>query len=126
MRALDEIDVKKQVEEAKRLADLSPTARFLEEFEAKKKALEEDRALRQQEIEDFEEKKAIEEEVLTKLTNKKVELDERYAKIKMDLEQQITDDLFKQNQKRIESLKKVELQAIRTARALREAGVSST
>ena len=123
-RLIEANATKEELEEAKRLAELSPTARFLEEFEAKKLALEEDRALRQQEIEEFEAQKAIEEQVLVNLTNKKVELDENYARIKMGLEQQITDDLFAQTKKREAMLESLRLKALATAAAMRSAWMS--
>jgi hypothetical protein len=76
MRALDEIDIAKQIEEAKRIAELSPTARFLEEFELKKIALEEERVLKQQQVADLEIQKQEEEAILEKFNQKQIKLDD--------------------------------------------------
>ena len=66
------------------------------------------------------------EEILKVFDEKQRTLDENYKNKKLEIEKQITDDLVLQNTTRIDSLKKVELQAIATAEALRNAWIDLT
>jgi hypothetical protein len=72
-------------------------------------------------VADLELQKQEEEAIFQAFTDEKIKLEESYEKAKAIIEARITDDLFKQNNKRIEDLKRVELQAIATARALQSA-----
>lgn len=117
---------KDELLEAQRINELSPTAKFLEDYNKEKEILDKKKILKQEELADFKAQKLQEETILTNLNNKKIEIDNNYLKLKTELEQQITDDLLSQNQTRIDSLKSVELQAIATAKALQTAWASST
>jgi len=109
-----------ELNEAKRINELSPTAKFLEDFEEEKKILEEKKAIKAQELLDLETQKADEELILEWFTNAKIILEEKFKEEKFNLEIEITGQLEQENVKRIDSLKKVQDQALATARALRE------
>jgi hypothetical protein len=110
-----------ELAEAKRISELSPTALFLEQFEAKKKALQEDKILKQEEIASLELQKQEEEAILTRFTDAQVALEERYTLIKEALEARITNNLQIESKKREDILEKLRLKALETAEAMRSA-----
>jgi hypothetical protein len=110
-----------ELKQSKDLAELSPTARFLKEFEEKKLALQEEKKLREQELVDYERQFEEQTQIYENFVQAKEILEERYQQKIEAIEKSITDTIFKENQKRIESLRALELQAIATARALQSA-----
>lgn len=107
--------------EAQRIAEQSPTERFLEELEIRQKDLEDQRAKKQEELLLLEEQKADEQAILEKFTNEKEQLDERYRVKAEEIESKITDDLIANTKARVNALEQVRLKALETASALREA-----
>jgi hypothetical protein len=107
------------LQEAKRINELSPTARFLEEFQQKKQALEEDRKLKLKEIEDLENQKLLEEKILNNFLEKKIKLDSEYEKINTNLEKQITNNLEQEITTRLSLYEELRQKAISTAQAMR-------
>lgn len=97
-------------------------------IEAKKEQLDIEKEIRLAEIniQDLEKNKADEEKILEKFTNAKIQFDENYQTIKMNIEQEITDDMFRQGLKRDAILEKTRLKAIETAKALRDANMLSS
>lgn len=114
-----------ELKEAQRRDALSPTEKFLEDLALEKKLLEEKKILKEQELADLELQKVWELAVLENYTLEKEALDERYKTYIAGIEEQITNKLREETDKRIEALKKVEAQAIATANALRKAGMST-
>ena len=110
-----------ELDEAKRINELSPTARFLEEFEQKKLALEEERELKEQQVADLEEQKLEEEAILETFTDKKIFLDENYAKIRAKIEEEITNKTILEADKQISKLEELRQKAIEAAEAMRSA-----
>ena len=113
-----------ELDEAKRVNDLSPTAKFLEEFELKKKALEEERLLKEQQITDLQIQKDSEEAILLNFTEKKEALDKRYADKVFELEESITDKTIVEVNKRIAILEKLRQKALAATAAMRNAWVN--
>ena len=119
-----------QIAEAERTAALSPTERLLQEIEAEKQALEDKKAITEQEIANLEAQKAQEEVILKNFNDEKIALSERFADIEIQLEKKITDNLREENRQRINSLEALKQKALETAAALRStwinlSGVSS-
>lgn len=110
-----------EIDEAKRLASLSPTALFLEQYAEKKKALDEDRAAKALELAETQAKFDAEKAGYEALTNEKEALDERYRAKAEEIEAKITSNVFKESKKRIDALEAVRLKAIETAAALASA-----
>lgn len=111
-----------ELKEWVRQAELSPTARFLEEFEKKKQALEEDKILKQEELASYQTQLTEQTNAYNNFVQAKTLLEEQYSEKIKTIEASITQSITYENQKRIESLKAVERQAIATANALRRAG----
>lgn len=111
-----------ELKEWVRQAELSPTARFLEEFEKKKQALEEDKILKQQELASYQTQLTEQTNAYNNFVQAKTLLEEQYSEKIKTIEASITQSITYENQKRITSLKAVERQAIATANALRRAG----
>jgi hypothetical protein len=110
-----------EIDEAKRLSELSPTALFLEQFELKKKALEEDKALKVKRAEDLQIQKDAELVIINTFTDKQTLLDETYASNKAKIEALITDNLVQEVSKRETALESLRLKAEARARAMRKA-----
>ena len=113
-----------ELDEAKRINELSPTARFLEEFEKKKLALEEERELKEQQVADLEVQKLEEETILQTFTDKKILIDENYAKIRAKIEEDITNKTIIEADKQISKLEQLRQKAIQAAEAMRSAWVN--
>lgn len=116
----------KEIDNAKRISELSPTERFLEEFEKERQQINQKIELRKQELLAVENQKLQEELILQDFQEKQIQLEENYKNKKQEIEAQITDNVFQESQKRIWFLENVRLKALETAEALRQAGVSSS
>ena len=110
-----------ELKQSKDLAEISPTARFLQEFEEKKLALQEEKALREQELVDYERQFEEQTQIYDNFVQAKEILEERYQQKIEAIEKSITDTIFIESQKRIEYLRAQELQAIATSRAMQSA-----
>jgi len=123
-RLIESNATKAELDEAKRLNELSPTAKFLEEFALKKIALEEERILKEQQVTDLENQKASETYILETFTAKKEALDTRYEALNKSIEAKITDTLIQETNKRMTALEALRQKALETARAMRATGVN--
>jgi len=119
-KLIQENTTQQQRDEAKRIAWLSISEKYLEEYKKKEVELEAKKQKKEEEIVMLQEQKSQEEEILKVFNDAKWQMNRRYAMEKMHIEQTITADLKKNNIQRIDSLKLVEQQAIKTAKALRE------
>jgi len=111
--------------EAERAAGLSEAQTILENLEASKAALEEKKLIQQQELEALQVKKDEEQLILDSFTQDKIELDEYYANETGKIEEQITDKLTIEANKRIDKLEELRQKALAAAEAMRSAGMSA-
>lgn len=123
-RLIEKNATQAEIDEAKRISELSPTAKFLEDFEEKKKALEEERKLKEQQVSDLEKQKATEQWILEWFNQLKINLDTNYAAKSAEIEKKITDTLIAETAKRTSALEQLRLKAIETAEAMRKAWVN--
>ncbi len=120
-----------QIAEAERRDSLSATEKILEDYNAKKEQLENDKKIAEEKLLLLETQREKEAEIYKSLTDKQADLDRQYEQKKKEMEARITDNVYIESQKRIAYLKQVEAQAYRTASALASAwwwggGSSST
>ena len=111
----------KQIAEAQRQDSLNPTEKYLEEYNLELKKIEDQKLLNEAKILELQTQKQKEENILKLFDEKQKTLDETYKNKKLEIETQITDNLAVEAEKRIGILKTVELQALATAEALRNA-----
>lgn len=114
---------KEQIDEAIRRDSLSATEKILEDYEAQKLSLENDKKIAEEKLKALEEQRLKEAEIYDNLVKTQEDIDKDYEMKKKDLEARITDNVMQESIKRIEYLKQVEQQAIRTAQALQMAGM---
>lgn len=105
--------------EAQRVANLSPTEKYLEEYEAKKVSIQNDIALEEWKVKEYERLKWLEQDIFDKFTKAKENLDNRYKVFKEELEAKITDNLVLETSKRLKTLQDFEIQATRIANNIR-------
>jgi len=122
-RLVQENATDKELEEAKRLAELSPTALFLEEFALEKTALEEKRLLKEQELLETEERLQKEKVEYFNLLDSKSVFDQNYKEQRISIEQEITDAVILGGIKQIAVLEEVRKKAIQAAQAMRSASI---
>jgi len=115
-----------QITEAQRVAWLSETAKYLEEFDIKKQKILDDKALKDQEILNLQTQKDAEAKIIEDFNNKKAQLDENYKNKVASIESQITDKTLLEVNKRLSFLEELRQKAIATAEAMRSAWVSTT
>lgn len=108
-----------EIAEAQRYASLNPTQKILEEYEAKKKGIEEEIYMERVRIGELEILKQNEEAIIDKFTQAKENLDERYRVFKEDIETKITDNLVHEVNKRLKVLQDFEAQATQIANNIR-------
>lgn len=104
-----------ELAEAKRINELNPTAKFLEDFEKEKLILEGKKKVEEQKLIDLETQKKAEQTIIETFTKAKEELDARYAKNASDIEATITDNLISETNNRdwvLEAFKNRQLQRI--------------
>lgn len=114
-----------EITEAQRFAWLNETQKILEKYATEKKGIEEQIYMERIRIWELEANRKTEEEIYANLLNEQNILDENYKNLKLSIEQQITDDTYKQAQARIDILEQVRQKALETAEALRSAGVAT-
>ncbi len=122
-RLIEKNATAEELDEAKRINELSPTAKFLEEFELKKVALEEERELKQQQIDDLQIQKDSETEILERFNEAKIRIDEQYAEKTALIEEQITNKVTIEADKRIKKLEELRQKALAAAEAMRKAWI---
>jgi len=110
-----------QIAEAERRDSLSATEKILEDYNAKKEQLENDKKIAEEKLLLLETQREKEAEIYKSLTDKQADLDRQYEQKKKEMEARITDNVYIESQKRIAYLKQVEAQAYRTASALASA-----
>jgi len=113
-----------ELEQQKKLAELSPTARYLQEFETRKTILEQERVLKQQEITDLELQKTEETLILEKFTADKLELDNAYRDKVAEIEAGITDNLQDEVNKRKIILENLRADIAETREALESLSIA--
>lgn len=104
LQNLENEDITKQISEAQRIANLSPTAKYLEEYEAKIKSIEDEKVLEEQRLINLETSKQNEVILLENFTKAKENLEDRFKKYSEDIEAKITGVVESENQKRLDSL----------------------
>jgi len=107
-----------ELNQQKKLAELSPTERYLQDFETRKTILEQEKVLKQQEITDLELQKNEEKLILDKFTADKLELDNAYRDKVAEIEAGITDDLQDEVNKRKLILEDLRVDVAETKQAL--------
>ncbi len=109
--------------EAERVAWLSPTEKYLEEYNAKKKSIEDEIMLERMKIDALQKQKDEENAILEDFEKKKSDIDSRYAEKIAWIEAQITDKTILEIWKRLSALETLRQKAIQTAEAMRNTGV---
>lgn len=115
-----------ELNEAKRISELSPTAKFLEEFEAKKKALEEEKVLKQQQVADLEKQKQGELFAIESFTAQKMALEEKYKTEVAKIEEQITEKKQGELDKRLKAEEDFWKQSLSKAEAMKTAWLNTS
>lgn len=87
---LEKQDVSKQIEEAKRISELSPTEKYLEEYKIKLKSLEDEKDLEEDRLKFLEDKKKIEVATFERYTQDKEKLVKIFTNYQLDMEAKIT------------------------------------
>ena len=111
----------KVLDEAQRFDNLSPTEKYLEEFNVEKNRIELLKKANEEKIAELESQKQKESLILESYKLKEAESDKLYADTKNALEEIITNKLKLEADKRIEILNWIRLEALATAEALRNA-----
>jgi hypothetical protein len=91
----------------------------------RKKELEEEKKENKEKLSDLSTQKKKESEILEVFTKKKEDLDQRYFEKSKIIEMSITDIISIEAQKRIDLLKKVQLQVEANANAMRNANINT-
>jgi len=114
-----------QLDEVKRVSELSPTAKYLEDFAIKQKEIEDDKLIIENKINSLTSQKEIEEAILDKFNEAKIRLDVNYAIKADEIESSITDKVIEETNKRMSALELLRQKAIETANAMRNAWVNT-
>lgn len=113
------------LKESERVAWLSYTEKFLEDFDKKRNEILKERELEKEKLIELQKTKDEEEKILSVFTEKKVRLDEIYFAKTKAIEESITDVIEAESQERIKSLEAVRVKALATAQALRSAWMNT-
>ena len=114
---------KEEIQDTEAINKLLEEKRLIE-ANATQSELEEERELKEQQVADLEVQKLEEETILQTFTDKKILIDENYAKIRAKIEEDITNKTIIEADKQISKLEQLRQKAIQAAEAMRSAWVN--